>query len=178
MRLIVNYYHIGKNILFPTNYKCPVEFCVDLSVMCHKANNAGLSTFNMGTHIFHVNDFLYPIGNTTGSWPDVYTIDEWYKYCCSLSDLSNDIQLVVKFKGNTIFPAKYQSNELLLIDIKNKYIEAINNPNINTFDIGGHYFDISDFIYIDENNELQHNMPDIYTIDEWFEKFFERVIDT
>jgi len=83
--------------------------------------------------------------------------------------------------GTSIFPVEYSSKDDLLLDFEIACIEAHeNNKDFNFF--GDYYLlDLSDFIYYDYQigrKKFQYVSPEVYTLEEWLERFTLKVKNT
>ncbi len=94
------------------------------------------------------------------------------------------MRLVVSYdKGSeydgvtAIFPAEYESPEALLCDIEKACRECYDFEKKiyikNSFKIGGYMFYVSNIIHHEAYDKIYLNLPDIYTVDEWFEQCIE-----
>lgn len=81
--------------------------------------------------------------------------------------------------GEIIFPAEYESAEALLCDIEQECRSCYDfEKNIylkHSFEIGGYTFCISNIIHDGAYGKISLNLPEIYTVDEWFEKYTELI---
>lgn len=80
--------------------------------------------------------------------------------------------------GEYVFPAEYKSAEDLLCDIEKACKECYDeNGHLikHSFKVGGCEFHISDIVHREDDGVKFFSWPDIYTIDEWFEKYTELI---
>ncbi|MBU0598859.1 hypothetical protein KKF61_07805 [Patescibacteria group bacterium] len=188
MKLVIIFSNSSeKLIIFPVEYKAPIDLCCDLTVKGRKAYKNGINEFILGGYKFKVSDFLYPTnGYTPGfSWPDVLTIDEWFlRYCRIKSNRMNNMRLVVSYWVGSeydgqgiIFPAEYESAEALLCDIERECKACYDFEKKiyikHSFKIGGYTFYVSHILHHGAYGKISFDLPEIYTVDEWFEKHIE-----
>lgn len=79
--------------------------------------------------------------------------------------------------GEYIFPAEYKSAEDLLCDIERECRACYDFEKSiyikHSFKIGGYTFYTSNIIHHGAYGKISLELPEIYTIDEWFEKCTE-----
>jgi hypothetical protein len=75
------------------------------------------------------------------------------------------------------FPAEYESAEALLCDIERECKACYDfEKNIylkHSFEVGGYTFYVSHILHHSAYGKINLELPEIYTVDEWFEKFIE-----
>lgn len=87
------------------------------------------------------------------------------------------MRLIIKhYSGNEcsyyfdwVYPVEYSSAEKLMEDFINECEKSLkDNGRYSLFKVGGVKFDVSNFIYRNEDGSITRDWPEIMTIDEWF----------
>ncbi|PCJ96664.1 MAG: hypothetical protein COA52_01305 [Hyphomicrobiales bacterium] len=72
---------------------------------------------------------------------------------------------------NHVSPFIYESAEAFIVHFEDKmkaYLAADSNKKEYIFNLGGMIFECPDHFYRDSDDKCVINLPEIYTIDEWF----------
>jgi len=81
------------------------------------------------------------------------------------------------YSNDHILPIEYESPEALLLAFDEAIQTYQTDPSKAFFQIGAHHFEAWDFREYRETRDsfavssVEHTLPNIYTLEEWFEKY-------